>query len=142
MLVSPTSAIQHLDEEVPDELADLVVRKSADPSNTDFSTTSDDYPESLDSSTGEEISHLKQVKTALQCCMVGEGLTHSSHTSSEDPGSAMTLLASFPGRSHFQYLIACSMQIQRGQAWRFGHVWLGVIVLTQLLYQKWFLQYL
>ena len=61
MLVSPTSAIQHLDEEVPDELADLVVRKSADPSNTDFSTTSDDYPESLDSSTGEEISHLKQV---------------------------------------------------------------------------------
>ena len=61
MLVSPTSAIQHLDKDVPDELADLVVRKSADSSNTDLSTTSDDYPESLDSSTGEEISHLKQV---------------------------------------------------------------------------------
>jgi len=50
-----------VDEEVPDELADLVVRKSADTSNTDLSTTSDDYPESLDSSIGEEISHLKQV---------------------------------------------------------------------------------
>jgi len=60
LLVSPTSAIQHLDEEVPDELADLVVRNSADPSDTDLSTTSDDYPESLDSSTGEEVSHLKQ----------------------------------------------------------------------------------
>jgi len=26
-------------------------------------------------------------------------------------------LASFPGRSHLQYLIACSMQIRRGNAW-------------------------
>ena len=46
------------DEEVPDELAGLVVHKSADP---DLSSTSEDYPESLDSSTGEELSRLKQV---------------------------------------------------------------------------------
>ena len=47
-----------MDEEVPDELAGLVVHKSADP---DLSSTSEDYPESLDSSTGEELSRLKQV---------------------------------------------------------------------------------
>ena len=30
--------------------------------------------------------------------------------------------ASFPGRSHLQSLIACSMQIWRGEAWGSGHI--------------------
>ena len=33
-------------------------------------------------------------------------------------------LALFPGHSHLQYLMAYSMQIQRGEAWRFGYLWL------------------
>ena len=32
------------------------------------------------------------------------------------------VLASFPGRSHLQYLIAYSMQIRRGKAWEISHV--------------------
>ena len=54
-----------VDEEVPDELAGLVVHKSADP---DLSSTSEDYPESLDSSTGEELSRLKQVSMCNITC--------------------------------------------------------------------------
>ena len=54
-----------MDEEVPDELAGLVVHKSADP---DLSSTSEDYPESLDSSTGEELSRLKQVSMCNITC--------------------------------------------------------------------------
>ena len=33
-------------------------------------------------------------------------------------------LASFPGYSHLQYLIACSMQIRRGKAWE---IWSRVV---------------
>ena len=33
-------------------------------------------------------------------------------------------VASFPGRSHLQYLIARSMQIWRGRPWIFSQVWL------------------
>ena len=32
------------------------------------------------------------------------------------------MLASFPSRSHLQYLIAYSMQIRRGKVWEIGHV--------------------
>jgi len=31
-------------------------------------------------------------------------------------------LASFPGHSHLQYLIAYSMQIWRGDAWEIGYM--------------------
>ena len=44
------------------------------------------------------------------------------------------ILASFPGRSHLQYLIAYSMQIRRGKAWE---IWSRVVTWSRQKVDTW-----